>query len=187
MEIASFLVVAATLMLIKSRALLFGFLITKEEEQDITELQDRLKAYKAVKEMAKRLGTLSGARQPLFSRETFLEIMPSFTPPPTALEPARMLEIVRELLQSLPPKNEIPQKTLAKIVSIEEKIKELETRITEGMVKTFSEFVGDKKERVNVIVSFLAMLELVKGGVVAASQKGAFSNISLEHGTSQSA
>ena len=182
-EIASFLVVAATLMLIKSRALLDGFIITEEEEGDIKELEDRLRAYKAVKEMAWLLDKIAVARKPLFSRQAFLAITPAFIPPPTRLDPADMLKTLKSLLESLPQKNELPQKTVAKIVSIEEKIKELETRIKEGVVKTFGDFVGGKKERAHIVVSFLAMLELIKIGTIAAAQKSAFTHIQLDHGT----
>lgn len=185
-EIASFLVVAATLMLIKSRALLDGFIITEEEEEDIKELEDRLRAYKVIKEMSGLLGKIAATRRPLFGRQAFLATAPTFTPPPTRLDLADMLKTLKSLLASIPQKNELPQKTMAKIVSIEDKIKELETRIKEGVIKTFGDFMGSRKERVHIIVSFLAMLELVKIGAIAAVQKGAFTNIRLDHGTRKS-
>ncbi len=180
-EIASFLVVAATLMLIKSRALLFGFIVTREEEQDIKELENRLLAYKAVKAMAEELGVMAQKRKPIFGRMAFLALTPSFIPPPTPLKPADMLTVLKNLLEAIPQKNELPQKTVKKIISLEEKIKDLEGRIREGVVKTFGDFVGQKKERMHVIISFLAMLELVKMGAVAAAQEGVFGNIQLDH------
>jgi chromatin segregation and condensation protein Rec8/ScpA/Scc1 (kleisin family) len=46
---------------------------------------------------------------------------------------------------------------------------------------SFKEFTKDHKEnKVNVIISFLAMLELVKQGIVHASQEDAFGDINME-------
>ena len=51
-ELTSFLAIAATLILIKSRSLLPGFLVTKEEEQDIQDLESRLALYSMIREIS---------------------------------------------------------------------------------------------------------------------------------------
>ena len=48
------------------------------------------------------------------------------------------------------------------------------------MKMSFTEFAGEKKERVNVIVSFLAMLELVKRGFISVEQNDKFDEINIE-------
>jgi segregation and condensation protein A len=181
-EIAVFLVIAATLMLIKSRSLLPGFSITPEEEADIKELEGRLRTYKLVKEAAAILGKRVEGRHQLYTRAPFVAAIPAFLPPSKPLDLPRMLGILKSALATIPPKQDLPQQTVKKIISLEEKIKELERRIADGMVKTFEDFVGDKKEKFNIIVSFLAMLELVKLGTIAVEQSRPFTNIRIEYG-----
>ena len=178
-EVASFRVIAATLMVIKSRSLLPGFYITADEEADIRELEDRLKAYKAIKDLAERLGAVSQHRKELFGRAPFVMVAPSFLPPTHPLDLPKMVGILKSVLNTIPKKHELPQKVVKKIVSIEERIKELERRIQEGVVKTFHDFVGEKKEKVDIIVSFLAMLELIKIGTIAVQQSNLFGLIGI--------
>ena len=46
---------------------------------------------------------------------------------------------------------------------------------------SFKEFSGsEKKDKVNVIVGFLAMLELVKRGMIKANQENMFDDIHME-------
>ncbi|MDA1334615.1 MAG: segregation/condensation protein A [bacterium] len=183
-EIASFLVIAATLMLVKSRSLLPGFHITKEEEEDIQELEERLRAYKFVKEFAKQLGEHSRVRKPLHTRGAFVAVQPEFLAPTKGFDLNQMLELLKHLTDTLPQNEDLPEKEIKKIVSIEERIREIEKRISAGAIKTFSDLITDKKERIDVVVSFLAMLELVKLGVIAAKQSNTFDTINIEHGKS---
>lgn len=186
-EIASFLIIASTLVVIKSRSLLAGFIITPEEEADIKELEHRLHTYKLVKEVARMLEDRMKHRMPLFSRPAFVVALPSFLPPQTPLDLNGMLAVLKDVLATIPTKQDLPQQTVKKLVSIEEKIKELENRISTGIVKTFDDFVGNKTERFDVIISFLAMLELIKLGTIAVRQEEPFTNIHIEHGTQNSA
>jgi chromatin segregation and condensation protein Rec8/ScpA/Scc1 (kleisin family) len=52
-------------------------------------------------------------------------------------------------------------------------------RVQRAMTLSFKEFSGDKTEKVEVIVSFLALLELVKRGAVDALQGNAFDDIRI--------
>ncbi len=182
-ELADFLVIASTLILIKSRSLLPGFMLTREEESDIKELEDRLRAYQIVKHMADTLGARVKARKELFGREPLVLVAPSFLPPAKGIDLNRMIFLLREIITAIPQKNELPQRTVKKIISIEEKIKELEGRISSGMVKTFHDFVGNKAEKISVVVTFLAMLELIKLGAIAVRQSSNFDLIHIEHGS----
>ena len=57
----------------------------------------------------------------------------------------------------------------------------LTVRIKSAIKMSFSDFSGKGKvEKVNVIVSFLALLELVKQGTVDARQEGLFDEIQME-------
>jgi chromatin segregation and condensation protein Rec8/ScpA/Scc1 (kleisin family) len=57
----------------------------------------------------------------------------------------------------------------------------LSERITKSLKMSFKDFSGHgKAEKVNVIVSFLAMLELVKQGIIHVKQEADFSDIEIE-------
>lgn len=180
-QIASFIVIAATLMVIKSRSLLPMFTISDEEETDIKELEERLRTYKIVKELAGRIARNLGKRHPMYSRAPYVMVAPSFLPPQKPLEFQKMLGYLKAILQAIPKKIELPQIIVKKIISLEEKIKELERRIEEGVVRTFRDFIGSSKEKLEIIVSFLAMLELVKLGSIAVQQSAPFDLIHI-HG-----
>ncbi len=181
-EIASFLVVAATLMVIKSRSLLPGFYVSEEETADIKELEDRLRTYKIIKLMAQKIGKISENRRELFTRSGFEETPAAFLPPKNGLDPQKMLGLLRGLIMAIPKVHELPQKIVKKIISLEEKIKELQKRIEAVVVKTFRDFVGGEREKLHIIVSFLAMLELTKIGVIAVRQSEQFGLIHIDHG-----
>src|SRR5262249_35206583 len=59
-ELTSFLAIAATLILIKSRSLLPGFIVTKEEEKDIADLESRLALHAIVREIGVELSARYG-------------------------------------------------------------------------------------------------------------------------------
>lgn len=177
-ELSAFLVIASTLILIKSKSLLPGFKLTKEEEEDVSNLKERLEEYKKIREFSKQIDNLLINKKRLFTKEPFMGLEGHFIPPP----PIPLIElpkIIRELLQALPPKEILPEKKVKEVISIEKKISELENRIQKNVVKSFSEVVG-RKEKTEVIVSFLALLELIKLGIIAARQEKTFSNIDLK-------
>ena len=60
----------------------------------------------------------------------------------------------------------------------------LTTRVQKSLNMSFKEFAGEKAEKVEVIVSFLALLELVKQGVVEAVQYGAYQDINITNNSS---
>ena len=66
-EVAEFLVVASTLMLIKSRSLLPGIELSEEEEKDIYDLEFRLNLLKKIRELSPHIKK-AWAKNPAFSR-----------------------------------------------------------------------------------------------------------------------
>ena len=90
---------------------------------------------------------------------------------------------MNDLIHRLPKKESLPQHVVQKVISLEDMIGTLTTRITSHLRMSFKEFTKEHKEnRVNVIVSFLAMLELVKEGVVHVTQDNTFGDIVMETG-----
>ena len=72
------------------------------------------------------------------------------------------------------------------LVTIEEMMDQLAKRVQSAMTLSFNEFSKETKERIEVIVSFLALLELVKQGAVAAEQHEVYGDIRISHTASTS-
>jgi segregation and condensation protein A len=72
----------------------------------------------------------------------------------------------------------LPKVAVKKIISLEDMIGRLANRITKELKMSFKDF--SKGDKVHVIVSFLAMLELVKRGAVEVKQHGNFNDIEIE-------
>jgi segregation and condensation protein A len=178
-ESAHFILVASTLLLIKSKSLLPQLQLTDEEQGDIHDLETRLKMYKRIKEASVHIGKLFG-EEVIFGQSQARPVAPVFTPAAEfTLE--RALLSLRDLINRLPKKEKIPHTVVKKVVSLEEMIGTLTNRITSHLRMSFKEFTKEHKEnKVNVIVSFLAMLELVKQGVVHVTQEKNFDDIHME-------
>lgn len=178
-ESAHFILIASTLLLIKSKSLLPGLDITEEETGDIHDLETRLKIYQRIKEASKHIQRMFGGDM-IFPQSQSRPMIPTFVPDPRfTLEKA--LSSLKDLINKLPKKETMPKVMVAKVMSLEEMIGTLTARITSHLRMSFKEFTRKHKEnRVHVIVSFLAMLELVKNGVLQVSQEANFGDIVME-------
>lgn len=178
-ESAHFILVASTLLLIKSKSLLPGLALTEEEQVDIASLETRLKIYKRIKEASSNIQNIFG-KDIIFMQSQARPITPVFIPEPDfTLEKA--LFVLKDLINRLPKKENTPKVLIKKVISLEEMIGTLTSRITSHLKMSFKEFSKEHKEnKVNVIVSFLAMLELVKQGIVHVSQENTFGDILME-------
>ena len=67
------------------------------------------------------------------------------------------------------------------LVTIEEMMCRLAKRVQSAMTLSFKDFAGETKEKVEIVVSFLALRELVKQGAVAAEQYGIHGDIRIRH------
>ena len=90
-------------------------------------------------------------------------------------------QIIRNLIATLPSVEKIPQVIVKKILSLEEVMQDLAKRVQSAFKMNFGQFVADKKDKINIIVSFLGMLELVKQGIVEVRQDSHFADISIEN------
>ncbi len=178
-ESAHFILIASTLLLIKSKSLLPQLQLTEDEQGDIHDLETRLKIYKRVKEASLHVSQLFG-KEIIFSQSHARPVFPVFTPD-VEFTMEKALYSLKDLINRLPKKEKIPHTIVRKVVSLEEMIGTLTSRITSHLRISFKEFTKEHKEnKVNVIVSFLAMLELVKQGIVHVSQERNFDDIQME-------
>jgi len=178
-ESAHFILIASTLLLIKSKSLLPELNLTIEEQGDIHDLEIRLQIYKRIKEASKNIEKLFG-KEMIFPQSQSRSFIPVFVPDPefTLL---KSLNSLKDLFNRLPKSENLPKLAVKKILNIEDMISDLTKRISQQLKMSFNQFTAEHKgEKINVIVSFLAMLELVKHGVLQVSQASHFADIEME-------
>jgi chromatin segregation and condensation protein Rec8/ScpA/Scc1 (kleisin family) len=92
----------------------------------------------------------------------------------------KIYEAISSVLINLP-KKQLPHVEVAmrKVISLEDMMKRLEERITKQFKISFSTF-SENGERGNVIVGFLAVLELIKRGMVMVRQEARFADFDIE-------
>ncbi len=175
---ANFILVASTLLLIKSKALLPELALSEEEQGSMEDLERRLKIYQRFKELSKTLRPSFGRNVLLFQENRMISKV--FAPHQNITLPNLLLSI-KQVIFSLPKFEKLSKAIVQKVISLEEVIQNLSKRVQDSLKMSFKEFSGfGKKEKVHVIVSFLAMLELVKQGVVHVAQEEHFSDITIE-------
>lgn len=176
-HLADFLVIAAKLILIKSKTLLPSFTVSDDEEQELTELKDRLVQYQRIRASAHALGVREHQQCIAYHRQSGLRHIRVFAPP-ADITPSTLHELFGALMRSQKQEEKLEEKRIACIVSFEERIRDIRVRIEAGLSMSFSA-VADASSKVNVIVSFLAMLELVRQKFCEAEQDCVFGEITL--------
>lgn len=170
-EVTSFVLVASTLILIKSKSLLPNLSLTDEEQRDIKDLEERLRLYKIFIKLGGNVKSNFGKKiifAPLYRKNDVLVFLPD-----EQISKESMMTFARNILGAIPKKVFLPEVEVRKVINIEEVINNLTERIQSAIKMNFSEFAGQSKtreEKVFVIVSFLAMLELVRNGILDAVQ-----------------
>jgi len=176
-----FLVMASTLIHIKSRMLLPVSEGETEDEEEGGDPRDalvrRLLEYQRFKEAASEL-----EQRDLLTRDVFVRA----AAPPAASDPTPFRELsVFELLTALRrvldrlPKDEFHQVTLEKI-TVREKMTLLLDRLSSGAQVPFESLFSDARTRMEIVVTFLAMLELVKMRAIRIFQDSLQSPIVIE-------
>jgi segregation and condensation protein A len=174
-----FLVIASRLILIKSKALLPALTFDDEEEEEIEDLEYQLKEYKKFKEAALILKGLFDAKRSMYAREGSFLVQSLFYPPFGVMS-QDMLMHFEHVLSEIPVLEKLEEKMVAEVITLEEKIVSLQAMIRRKIETSFSEIVANSKDKIDVIVSFLAMLELVKQRMVHVEQGDLFSEIRLK-------
>jgi segregation and condensation protein A len=175
-ETADFVALAATLLLIKSRSLLPSLELSADEERDIKELQYRLEVYKIIKESGKGLARAFGGA--MLYEGAWREPEALFLPDQSATQES-LRAAANTLIAGFPQHLTLPKVEVRKTMSLEDMIENLSRRVTGAMRLSFKEF-SSKGDRIEVVVGFLALLELVKQGIIRASQDKKFGDIVLE-------
>jgi segregation and condensation protein A len=180
---AQFILIASTLLLIKSRSLLPSLSLTDEEQENIEDLETRLKLYQKIKELGLHIKERYG-KEMIYFPEYHPKMISVFSPH-ECITLENIVSSLKDAIKRLPIKEQPPKATVRKVMSLEEMIDKLTDRIRGALKISFHEFSGGRKavskeEKVEAIVSFLAMLELVKQGVIDAMQEVKHGDISME-------
>ena len=182
-ETANFIQIAATLLLIKSKSLIPDLTLSEEENADVADLERRLEAYKKVREASRELARIFGKAMLFPAGERAPE--PFFAPSRDLSADALALALAR-VLSARTAVEQLPEARVKPLVTIEEMMDRLAKRVQSAMTLSFKEFAGGTKEKVEVIVSFLALLELVKDGAVAAEQFDQYGDIRITNTAAES-
>lgn len=176
---ANFILIASTLLLIKSKSLLPTLDLTEEEQASIEDLEARLKIYARMKELSVHIKDRFGKKM-LFAKENNKIEVRVFSPHAKMTLP-NLVAAMFDVIKNFPKKEILPKAVVRKVISLEDMIGNLTKRITSSLRMSFREFANvNKEEKVNVIISFLAMLELVKQGVINVVQEQKFDDIKME-------
>jgi segregation and condensation protein A len=183
-NVSYFILIASTLILIKSKSLLPNLLLTDDETEKIVDLETRLKLYKIIKNASIDISNNFGTKI-IFMPSERIWSEPIFSPDPL-ISVANISKSMMDVLNHLPKQTEkLPEIEVKKIINIEEIINSLTDRIQNAMNLSFKKFTessgaNDQEEaKVHVIISFLAMLELVREGIIDVIQNSSFGDIEI--------
>lgn len=179
-EVSTFLVIAARLLQIKSEALLPRPPIRELGEEDPGEaLALQLIAYKRYRQIADLL-----ARREAEGLRTYLRLA---APPKvegildlSGLGLVDLVTAARLILNKSDQRTSLNNVVTAPKVTIREKIRMIARFLRKGGPATFRDLMGHKRSRLDIVVTFLAMLELVKRRLVQAQQEKLFGEIEVE-------
>lgn len=185
-KLSEFLDVASKIILIKSKVLLPQLKLTEEEQEDIEELEKRLKEYQTFKKLSFGIKDLAHSDKRGFKRDT--QTTPDITlfDPPESVDKDLLFKLFREVLSRIPKeKEDKPKAEVEPVVSIEDKINEIDKHFAVKDTLNFSSWLKKSKAKVEVIVGFLAILELLKLKKITVEQNDNFSDIIITKGTAR--
>ncbi|MEK7631694.1 MAG: ScpA family protein [Patescibacteria group bacterium] len=176
-DLADFLVVAAKLLLIKSRILLPQLAVEGAEEA--SDLERQLKIFKEYLDASRGIAKIIHKRRFTFGRGKPAVMIEEKFSPPEGLEMGTMRELFLAVLRDIEPVIALPKAVIEKTVSISEKIEAIRALILDKALISFKSIMEDAKTKTDVIVSFLALLELVKQRSIVVKQGALFTDIAI--------
>ena len=188
-----FIVMAATLMQIKVRMLLPRDETQEEEEDPRAELVRRLLEYKRYKEMAGEMQKMEMAARRLHFRK-FFEADPKDlgdAEEKDLLKDMTLFDLIAAFKFAM---DHMPKRTIHEVqkipVSVEEQAQFIRNVVGERGSLSFVDLVGTMEEKIRIVVTFIALLEMVRQRVVNVRQLDSYANIliskALEHSATES-
>ncbi len=179
-QVSAFLVIAAKLLQIKSESLLPRPVVHEPGEEDLGEaLAQQLILYRTFKRVA---GWLT--QREVDHQRTYLHVAP---PPRVRIKPVpgeiSLIDLLKgaqsvvNLTSDTPLLNDVVS---IPMITIREKIQFVLDRLRHYSKMTFRDLVSPKTSKIDVVVTFLAILELIKRHIIQVKQENLFADIELE-------
>lgn len=179
---ADYLLMSAMLIEIKSRMLLPKPADVEEEDDPRAELVRRLMEYEAIKLAAQRLDAMPMVGDDIYVTSAYYEQISQIKPPEVSLD--EIVDAWKNVLQraKLTQNHKLGRAEL----SVREHMSLLLRRLSGAKMLRFDELFDLETEGLpKLVVNFLAMLELVKEGLIRISQQEAFGVIYIQAQTAE--
>lgn len=174
-ELADFLVVATQLLLLKSQLILPN--IEVDDELNPETLETQLKLYRRFVDAARQIQTKINQRMFLYSRtKSPLKFEPRFSPP-EGVNGNVLADSMLAVILRLEPIVILPESVMEKTVTLHEKITHIHGLLKRSKGLSFRSLLENSRSKIEQIVSFLALLEMVKQEEVAVKQSSPFEDI----------
>lgn len=181
-ELTDFLVIAAKLILIKSEVLLPKPppILADEEEEDVgDELARQLILYKKFKEVAAHLREVEE-----LGRRSHVRVAPRVKVEPKLIpgegDLAALLEAARRAFTIKPEDPPVDEVVSRPAVTIGQQVGQIWQAIHREPRVSFNQLLGQSQNKIEIIVTLLAILELIKRRVVVVEQSTRFGDILIE-------
>lgn len=184
-NVSYFVLIASTLILIKSKSLLPNISLTEEEREDIDDLERVLKIFQIFKTASVEVNRMFGDKI-IFMPTERIWSDPIFSPDPL-INNGNMFISIKSVIINAPKKEAgMPEAEVRKVINIEEIINNITERIKNAVKISFRDLTkgdgtkGEEEAKTQVIISFLAMLELIREGIIGVIQESSFENIEIK-------
>ena len=181
-DISQFISVASTLMLIKAKSLFPNISYSEEEQTSVDNLEKKLELYKSMFEASKAINKIYNKKS-LHSISKFENKETVFVWD-SRVNTLMLHSIAVASLLKVPKKERLKQVAVKQVLKIEDVIENLLERVKNSLSLSFKDFSSSvshagkslEEKKSAFIVSFLAMLELIKNGILNADQEGGHHN-----------
>lgn len=179
-EVSAFLVIASRLMQIKSEVLLPTQIEREEGEDDPGEaLARQLRTYKKFKDISQILEAHEKAGMHTYLRVTHSPVVKHPLLDLDDFDIYKLARIASAILTHNRKESSLDTVILAPRITIREKVGQIIKTVQEKGRAYFFSLLGGVHSRLEIVISFLALLELIKLNRVQAHQKNLFNDISI--------
>lgn len=179
-ELADFLIIAAKLLFIKSKALLPYLIWDDEDEQEGADLEKQLKMYREYYEASKHIQRIIAQKRFCYFREKFFITEDIGFQAPHGIDVKRLAGVFQEIIEGIESPLRLQKSIVRKTVSLQEKIHQIRHRLLQEARFSFRALLRNVRDKTEMIVSFLALLELMKQREIFLHQKNLFGEIIIQ-------
>ncbi|MEK6570654.1 MAG: segregation/condensation protein A [Bacteroidota bacterium] len=176
LEVAGeFILMAAELMQIKVKMLLPREEGEEEEQDPRADLVRRLLEYKRYKEMAEKFSGLEDEARKIYYRQMFRSDPKYYVPEDETLKDVTLFDLAAAFRYAL---EHIPKKIFHEIelinVTVDEQMDYINQFLETRAECTFRELVANMHQKIRIVVTFVALLEMIKNKIVGIRQEAPY-------------